>query len=65
MVTEQFGLVIGVDSHRDTHTVVVLNQVGRELKTWTVAATAAGHEELREVDRRHGLACLVSPPSPA
>jgi len=37
------GVVIGVDSHKRTHTVVALDAVGRRLGQRTVAATADGH----------------------
>ena len=35
--------VIGVDAHKRTHTLVVLDEVGRKLGERTVAATSEGH----------------------
>ena len=39
-------VVIGVDSHKRTHTVVAPDGTGRKLAEKTVAATSAGHLEL-------------------
>jgi transposase len=39
-------IVIGVDSHKRTHTVVAADGTGRKLAEKTVAATSAGHIEL-------------------
>ena len=39
-------VVIGVDSHKRTHTVVATDGTGRKLAEKTVAATSAGHLEL-------------------
>jgi transposase len=39
-------VVIGVDSHKRTHTVVAVDEAGRKLGERTVAATAEGHLEL-------------------
>ena len=39
-------IVIGVDSHKRTHTVVATDQTGRKLAEKTVAAVSAGHLEL-------------------
>jgi hypothetical protein len=36
-------IVIGVDSHKRTHTVVAVDQVGRRLGERTVEATSDGH----------------------
>lgn len=38
-------VTIGVDLHKRTHTLVVADQVGRQLATRTVRATADGHVE--------------------
>lgn len=38
--------MIGTDSHKRTHTVVALNEVGRRLGELTVAATSDGHLKL-------------------
>ena len=39
-------IVIGVDSHKRTHTVVAADELGRKLAEKTVVATSAGHLEL-------------------
>jgi transposase len=36
-------IIIGADSHKRTHTVVAVDQVGRRLRETTVAATSEGH----------------------
>jgi transposase len=53
-------VVIGVDSHKHTHTVVAADGTGRKLAEKTAAATSAGHLELvrwagRFADRRWAL----------
>jgi transposase len=53
-------IVIGVDSHKRTHTAVAADENGRRLAETTVAATSAGHLELlrwaaRFPDRRFAL----------
>jgi transposase len=40
-------VIIGTDSHKRTHTCVVVDEQGRRLAERTVAATDAGHLELR------------------
>ena len=39
-------VVIGVDSHKRTHTVVAVDDAGRKLAERTAAATADGHLDL-------------------
>jgi transposase len=53
-------IVIGVDSHKRTHTAVAADGTGRKLAEKTVAATSAGHLELvrwagRFTERRFAL----------
>jgi len=36
-------VVVGVDAHKRTHTLVAVDQVGRKLGERTVAATSDGH----------------------
>lgn len=53
-------IVIGVDSHKRTHTAVAADEAGRKLGETTVGATNAGHLELvrwaaRFPDRRFAL----------
>jgi transposase len=38
-------VVLGVDAHKATHTIVAADENGRQLATKTVAATSAGHLE--------------------
>jgi len=45
-------IVIGIDSHKRTHTAVAADDNGRRVAETTVAATSAGHLELvRHLDR--------------
>jgi transposase len=39
-------VLLGVDPHKDTHTVVAVDQVGRQLDQTTVTARTQGHTEL-------------------
>ena len=39
-------VVMGVDLHKRSHTVVVIDETGRKLAEKTIAATDAGHLEL-------------------
>jgi transposase len=39
-------VLLGVDPHKDTHTVVAVDQAGRQLGQLTVAARPLGHAEL-------------------
>ena len=45
-------VVIGVDSHKRTHTVVAVDEAGRKLAERTAATTADGHLELLTWSRR-------------
>ena len=36
-------VVVGVDAHKRTHTLVAVDQVGRKLAERTVATTSDGH----------------------
>lgn len=46
-------VIIGVDSHKRTHTVVVIDDTGRKLGEKTASATPDGHLELRAWAGRH------------
>lgn len=53
-------VVLGADLHKRSHTVVVIDEMGRKLGEKTVSATAEGHLELRRwaaqwPERRWGL----------
>jgi transposase len=39
-------VLLGVDPHKDTHTVVAVDHTGRQLDQTTVAARTLGHGEL-------------------
>jgi len=60
-------IVIGVDSHKRSHTAVAVDGTGRKLAEKTLAATSAGHLELvrwaaRFADRTWALEdCRHSP----
>jgi transposase len=47
-------VVLGVDAHKRSHTVVAVDEVGRQLATRTVPSTTAGHLELWEWARSLG-----------
>jgi transposase len=48
-------VVVGVDAHKATHTLVAVDAVGRELGELTVRATTAGHIKALDWARgRHG-----------
>jgi transposase len=40
---DEAQVVIGVDAHKRTHTLVAADELGRELAAETLAATADGH----------------------
>src|SRR5689334_10385809 len=46
MLADQVDAVVGVDTHRDTHTAVVLNPVGRALAETTVTNDEDGFAAL-------------------
>lgn len=43
VVREVIEVVIGVDAHKRTHTMVACDQTGRRLGVKTVEATTGGH----------------------
>jgi transposase len=47
-------VTIGVDTHKDVHVAVVLDQHGRRLDSCSVPTTPAGLRRLREWSSRHG-----------
>jgi transposase len=47
MLEGQVQFVIGVDTHRDTHTAAVCDPTGAVLTHATVATTTTGHRQLR------------------
>ena len=42
MNEERTRVIIGVDAHKRTHTLVAVDEAGRKLGEWTVAATPRG-----------------------
>jgi transposase len=61
-VPETFDAVVGVDTHRDTHTAEIAAVTGRVIATETFAVTSAGYEQLLEWIRTHrpGPSVLVA-----
>jgi transposase len=53
-VIEVFG---GVDTHQDTHTAAMIDQVGRVLGTHRFPAMAVGYAALLNWVHSHGRAC--------
>jgi transposase len=53
MLEGQVQFVIGVDTHRDSHTAAVCDPAGAVLTHATVATTTAGHRQLLRVAQRH------------
>ena len=54
MLADLVELVIGVDTHKDTHTAAVVQAVsGAMLEQLTVPATPAGYRQLLRVADRH------------
>ena len=47
-------VVAGVDCHKDTHTIVFLNELGQVEQELSIAATARGYAKAIEVGRRFG-----------
>jgi transposase len=47
-------VLLGVDPHKSTHTVVAIDQAGRKLGTLTVPARPAGQLRLAGWARRYG-----------
>lgn len=48
MKDDEVDVIIGVDAQKRTHTLVVADQLGREIAAKTVAATSDGHMAARE-----------------
>ena len=47
-------VIAGVDCHKDTHTIVFLNELGQVEQELSIAATARGYTKAIEVSRRFG-----------
>ena len=46
MPGEEFDAIVGVDTHRDTHTAALVDMVGRQLTALVITADAAGYARL-------------------
>jgi transposase len=55
MVTEQLDAVIGVDTHRDTHTAALLRATGAVVATTVVDASRGGYQALLDFALQHAL----------
>lgn len=54
MLAEHFDVVIGVDTHKHTHTAAALTATGAVLEHLTVPADPKGYRQLVAFGRRHG-----------
>jgi transposase len=59
MLEGQIQFVIGVDTHRDTHTAAVCDPAGAVLVHATVATSTAGHRQLLGWAQRHAWGARV------
>jgi len=50
---EDLDAVVGVDTHRDTHTAALTDPVGRQLATLVVQADADGYQQLQTWADQH------------
>lgn len=51
-LAEQVDIVIGVDTHRDTHSAAIVAPTGATMQTLKIAATKHGYAQLLDsVDR--------------
>jgi transposase len=55
----KWTVAVGVDTHRDSHAVVALDRLGRELGRREVAASSRGYLELLEWARGFGVAAFA------
>ncbi len=53
-------VVAGVDCHKDTHTIVFLNELGKVEQEPSIPATTRGYVMAIEAGRRYGDACWDS-----
>jgi transposase len=53
MLAEEIDAVIGVDTHRDTHTAALGDTIGRQLAVLVVTADAAGYARLLQWAAEH------------
>ena len=51
MMTDEVDVVIGVDTHKHTHTAAVVTAVGGVVSTTTVATTVVGYRQLLQTAR--------------
>jgi transposase len=53
MVTEQLDAVIGVDTHRDTHTAALLRPTGAVVAATVIDTTGSGYQALLDFVLAH------------
>lgn len=54
MLSETLDVVIGVDTHKDTHTAAAVAATGAVLDHLTVAADPGGYQQALTFGRRYG-----------
>ena len=54
MLAERIDVVIGVDTHKHTHTAAAVTPTGAVLESLTVAADRSGYQKLAAFGARHG-----------
>ena len=54
MLAERVDVVIGVDTHKHTHTAAAVTPTGAVLESLTVAADRSGYQKLAAFGARHG-----------
>ena len=54
MPDDNIGIIVGVDTHTDTHAAVAIDQHGRRLDSIEIEANPAGYRELFVWARRLG-----------
>ena len=59
MAEERAGIIVGVDTHTDTHAAVAIDLQGRLLEVIEIQATPAGYRRLLAWARRLGQVSVV------
>lgn len=55
LTLELAGLVAGIDTHTDTHTVAIVTETGRHLATETFPITSNGYHQLTDFLTTYGV----------
>lgn len=58
-MNENGTVAAGLDTHRDTHALCVIDRVGRVLRTGTYSADAAGYDEIASAIGEPGDCAVV------